>query len=41
MDVLNEVKKAEAEAERIEASYMEKISELQLGHRPETKELEE
>ena len=30
MDVLNEVKKAEAEAERIEASYMEKISQFKL-----------
>ena len=28
MDVLNEVKKAEAEAERIETSYMEKVSEF-------------
>ena len=28
MDVLNEVKNAEAEAERIEASYMERISQF-------------
>ena len=30
MDVLNEVKKAEAEAERIEASFMEKVAELKI-----------
>ena len=30
MDVLNSVKKAEAEAERIETDYMEKVSEFRL-----------